>query len=320
MKEPLSFCSRHLLEVAVMDNVFFNYENLIILRHACVASQASFADRFHFQSTDSDGRDKNKKGPDERNSLRIFPNIRPKVYLLGDSITEQSFTEGGWSASLANRFALTVDVVLRGNGGYNTRWTLKVLDTLFPATGSFDNGENSSGRPIFVTVFFGANDACLPDRCSAYQHVPLDEYKQNLYSIVSFFKKKWPETRVILITPPPIDEEARLKYPYIENPQGLPERTNEAAAEDARACISVAGECGIPVVDLWTKMQRNPDWAKVYPSDGLHLTKDGQGIVFEELILKLEDELGLHLEALPIDVPRITEIDPNDPMKAFEKF
>ncbi|KAI4296882.1 hypothetical protein L6164_036801 [Bauhinia variegata] len=246
--------------------------------------------------------------------------MRPKIYLLGDSITEQSFAEGGWGASLANRFALTVDVLLKGYGGYNTRWALKVLDILFPATGSCDNGENSSDTPIFVTVFFGANDASLPDRCSGFQHVPLHEYKQNLHSIVSFFKKKWPETHVILITPPPIDEEGRLRDPYNENPQGLPERTNEAAGEYARACISVAGECGIPVVDLWTKMQQNPDWAKAYLSDGLHLTKSGNRVVFEELILKLEGELGLHLEALPVDIPLITEIDPNDPLKSFEKY
>lgn len=50
------------------------------------------------------------------------------------------------------------------------------------------------------------------------------------------------------------------RYPFVENPQGLPERTNEAAGEYARACVAVAGECEIPVVDLWTKMQQSPDW------------------------------------------------------------
>lgn len=72
--------------------------------------------------------------------------------------------------------------MLRGYSGYNTRWALKVLERAFP--GRDDGGE----APIAVTVFFGANDACLPDRCSAFQHVPLDEYKQNLRSIVSFLK------------------------------------------------------------------------------------------------------------------------------------
>jgi hypothetical protein len=50
----------------------------------------------------------------------------------------------------------------------------------------------------------------------------------------------------------------------VENPEGLPERTNEAAGEYARACIAVATECQIPFIDLWTKMQQSPDWKKDY--------------------------------------------------------
>jgi len=56
----------------------------------------------------------------------------------------------------------------------------------FPASQGGDGGTEAA--PIAVTVFFGANDACLPDRCSAFQHVPLHEYKRKLHSIVSFFK------------------------------------------------------------------------------------------------------------------------------------
>lgn len=107
--------------------------------------------------------------------------MRPKIYLFGDSITEFSFDEGGWGASLANHFARTVDVVLRGYGGYNTRWALQVLEKVFLRV-------EGGGEPLAVTVFFGANDACLPDRYAAFQHVPLHEYKHNLHSIVSFLK------------------------------------------------------------------------------------------------------------------------------------
>lgn len=77
-------------------------------------------------------------------------------------------------------------MVLRGYSGYNTRWALKVLERVFPGSHGVDGGTGTA--PIALTVFFGANDACVPDRCSAFQHVPLHEYKQNLHSIVSFFK------------------------------------------------------------------------------------------------------------------------------------
>ncbi|KAB1223541.1 hypothetical protein CJ030_MR2G011234 [Morella rubra] len=264
--------------------------------------------------------------------------MRPKIYLLGDSITEDSFEDGGWGASLANHFSRTgdldsgfdwlyeifgtlcylfdvqVDVVLRGYSGYNTRWVLKVLDKVFHAVEGGDGFE-----PLAVTVFFGANDACLPDRCSAFQHVPLEEYKRNLLSVISSLKKRWSKTQIILITPPPIDEETRLRFPFIENPLGLPERTNEAAGAYAKACIAVAKECGIPVVDLWTRMQQVPDWQNACLRDGLHLSRGGNRIVFEEVVMKLKDE-GLSLEVLPVDLPLLANIDPSDPLKAFQQY
>ncbi|XP_065879925.1 GDSL esterase/lipase At5g45920 [Euphorbia lathyris] len=239
--------------------------------------------------------------------------MRPKIYLFGDSITEESFADGGWGASLANHFNRTVDVVLRGYSGYNTRWGLKVVERVFP------EAVESAPAPLAVTVFFGANDACLPDRCSAFQHVPISEYKQNLHSIFSFFKKQWPKTLVIFITPPPIDDDARLKYPYIENPQGLPERTNEYVGAYAEACAGVAEECGSPVVDLWTQMQNSSDWKKAYLRDGLHLTWSGNKFVFEEVIKKLKEE-GMSVDTIPVDLPLISDIDLDNPLKAFHNF
>ncbi|XVF27531.1 hypothetical protein REPUB_Repub14bG0115900 [Reevesia pubescens] len=241
--------------------------------------------------------------------------MRPKIYLFGDSITEESFGDGGWGASLVNHFSRTVDVVLRGYSGYNTRWALKVFDRVFPAAES--GGSDDAASPLAITVFFGANDACLPDRYAAFQHVPLHEYKQNLHSLVSSFKKRWPKTLILLITPPPIDEDERLRHPYAENPSGLPERTNEAAGSFAKACVETAGECGIPVVDLWTRMQQYPDWRKAYLRDGLHLTQDGNKVVFEEVIKKLK-EGGLSLEKLTVDLPLLADIDHGDPLKAFQ--
>ncbi|GAA0172079.1 esterase [Lithospermum erythrorhizon] len=97
--------------------------------------------------------------------------MRAKIYLFGDSITQCSFVNGGWGASLANHFSRRVDVLLTGYSGINTRWALKVLDKVFPP----ENGGVAGSPTVAVIVFFGANDASLPDRCSAFQHVPLDE-------------------------------------------------------------------------------------------------------------------------------------------------
>ncbi|KAL8130349.1 hypothetical protein V2J09_019504 [Rumex salicifolius] len=196
----------------------------------------------------------------ERTSQSLSYRImRPKIYLFGDSITEESFSDGGWGASLSHHFSRSADIVLRGYSGYNTRWALKVFDRVFPA-----GGVDGSEAPLAVVVFFGANDACLPDRCSAFQHVPLEEYKQNLCSIVSSLKKRWHKTVIFLITPPPIDEAARLRDTYLENKTGKSERTNEAAGEYAKACTIIAKECEILVADIWTKMQESPNWGETY--------------------------------------------------------
>jgi len=48
----------------------------------------------------------------------------------------------------------------------------------------------------------------------------------------------------------------------------------------------------------------------------LHLTNGGNQLVFEEVIKKLRDE-GLSLESIPVDLPLASDIDPNDPFKAF---
>ncbi|XP_010441654.1 PREDICTED: GDSL esterase/lipase At5g45920-like [Camelina sativa] len=240
--------------------------------------------------------------------------IRQKIFLFGDSITEESFSDGGWGASLADLLRRKADIVLLGYSGYNTRWALKVVERVFPAAKE-DGGES----PAAVTVFFGANDACLPERCSGFQHVPLHEYKQNLRSIVSFLKNRWPQTAIILITPPPIHEEARLRYPYIENTTGLPERTNEVAGLYAKACVEVAKECQILVIDLWSKMQQIPNWQTECLWDGLHLSRVGNKVLFEEVANKLNEE-SIGAEELAVDLPLIEDVDPKDPLKAFHEF
>ncbi|KAL3617055.1 hypothetical protein CASFOL_039449 [Castilleja foliolosa] len=215
---------------------------------------------------------------------------------------------------LLNNPSTTVDGVLllpitslaQGYSGYNTRWALKVIDKVFSSP------ENESD-PVAITVFFGANDAS-----SGFQHVPLDEYKTNLHSIIAFIKKRWLTTRIILITPPPIDEDGLLKYNYINSVSGLPERTNEAAGHYAKECLAVAAEYDdVLAIDLWTKMQQVPGWQKLYLRDGLHPTRDGNKVVFEEVIGKLR-EVCISPTTLPSDLPLIDDIDPNDPLKAFE--
>uniref|UniRef100_A0ACD5ZRR1 Uncharacterized protein n=1 Tax=Avena sativa TaxID=4498 RepID=A0ACD5ZRR1_AVESA len=235
--------------------------------------------------------------------------MRPSIVLFGDSITEESFGEGGWGAYLANHYSRSADVVLRGYSGYNTRWASLVARRAISSV--------SPSAVAAVTVLFGANDACLPDRGSAFQHVPLPEYQANLRAICAVLRARWPSAAIILITPPPVDERGRVRYPRLGDASGLPERTNDAAGRYARACLEVAAQAGFRAIDLWSRMQMFPGWETSFLRDGLHLTPLGNRLLFEEVVFALRDA-NLSLEALPADLPLCSDIDPDNAVNCFQ--
>ncbi|KAJ0962496.1 hypothetical protein J5N97_027618 [Dioscorea zingiberensis] len=243
----------------------------------------------------------------------VLPMNRPHFLLFGDSITEKSFGPGGWGAALANTYSGKADVLVRGYGGYNTRWVLFLLNRLFPP--------NCRTPPDAATIFFGANDAAILGRTSERQHVPVDEYKANLHKIVKQMKNCSPTMLVVVITPPPVDEHGRKEYArslYGEKAMELPERTNEITGIYAKQCIELAREVHLPYVDLWSLMQETEGWQKKFLSDGLHLTEAGNSVVHQEVV-RVFREGGLGADDMQHDFPLHIDIDSHMPEKAFHK-
>uniref|UniRef100_A0A2N9HX25 SGNH hydrolase-type esterase domain-containing protein n=1 Tax=Fagus sylvatica TaxID=28930 RepID=A0A2N9HX25_FAGSY len=264
--------------------------------------------------------------------------MRPQIVLFGDSITEQSFRAGGWGAALAETYSRKADIVNRGYGGYNTRWALFLLHHLFPLcvlagdwSGRFANNSSdmawtvaplcdSTKPPAAATIFFGANDAALLGRTSERQHVPVEEYKENLSKTVHHLKECSPTMLVVLITPPPVDEAGRKEYAqsvYGEKAMELPERTNEVTGLYAKQCLELAKEIGVLSVDLWSKMQETEGWQRKFLSDGLHLTPEGNGLVHQE-VTRVFNEAWLSAAEMPYDFPHHSEINGKNPEKAFQ--
>ncbi|XP_074284382.1 GDSL esterase/lipase At5g62930-like isoform X2 [Silene latifolia] len=128
-----------------------------------------------------------------------------------------------------------------------------------------------------------------------------------------------PSMLVVLITPPPVDEEGRMEYArslYGEKAMTQPERTNEASGKYATLCVSLAEELGVPYVNLWSKMQEADGWQRKYLNDGLHLTPEGNAVVYKEVV-QVFNQGGLSASAMPYDFPHHSEIDPENPEKAF---
>ncbi|XP_010248505.1 PREDICTED: GDSL esterase/lipase At5g62930-like isoform X2 [Nelumbo nucifera] len=236
--------------------------------------------------------------------------MRPQIVLFGDSITEQSFGPGGWGTALANTYSRKADVLVRGYGGYNTRLALFLLHHIFPL--------GCVTPPVATTVFFGANDAALLGRNNERQHVPIEEYKENIRRIVKHLKECSPTMLVVLITPPPVDEERRKESVYGKKTMELPERTNEMAGVYAMQCVELAKELGLPSINLWSKMQETEGWQKKFLSDGLHLTGKGNAVVHQEVV-KVFNDAWLCASEMPYDFPHHSAIDWRDPGKAFQQ-
>mmetsp|Transcript_9975 Transcript_9975/g.25806 ORF Transcript_9975/g.25806 Transcript_9975/m.25806 type:complete len:295 (-) Transcript_9975:106-990(-) len=209
-----------------------------------------------------------------------------RFILFGDSITQQSFSVGGWGARLQDRYQRRADVINRGFGGYNTRWALKLLAGQQLRDGPGDH-------TALVTIFFGANDASLPQH-NLRQHVPKHEYVDNLRRIVGHLRRHCPAAALLLITPPPVCHEQRLAFQRQRYPTaatGILERTHENAGAYARAVVELAEELHLPCVDLWQGMQSaapGEGW-HAYLSDGLHLSAEGNAKVAELILEKIEN-------------------------------
>ena len=257
----------------------------------------------------------------------------PRILLFGDSITQGSFSVGGWGARLQDRYQRRADVINRGFSGYNTRWALRLL-------GGPQLRDGPGVRTVLTTVFFGANDASLLAH-NPRHHVPLDEFATNLRTIVSHLREHCPDSAVLLISPPPVCHEQRLAYQrqrYPDSPSGVLERTNENAGVYAAEVVRVAQELGLPCVNLWEAMQAAaPDgrWHS-YLSDGLHLSPAGNDKAAELILAAVETAFpalavtpdphtgalgnSATKSALAQNFPFHDEIDYKDPAAAFASY
>lgn len=243
---------------------------------------------------------------------------RPKIVLFGDSLTERSFDpDGGWGAALAHGLYRRVDVLNRGFGGYTTRCALAQLPDVFGPADTLAGGT----PPLLATVLLGANDAAMPGRGAAAQHVPLPEYRANLAAIVAGIRAAGVAT-VVLLTPPPVDDVRRVLWQQQRSGRADivdADRTHEFTARYAAACCEVARELGTPCVDLFAGLQDVPGWRGEYLADGLHLSAAGSRRAYSLLARALAAAAPqLSPERLPWHWPFHGSLDWENPAATFD--
>jgi isoamyl acetate esterase len=155
------------------------------------------------------------------------------------------------------------------------------------------------------------HDACFPDTPTK-QHVPLQVYKQNLKALVTHPVVAVHHPKIILVTPPPIDE---MRQEEVDAAKGYPLcRRASVTAEYAEAARQVGAEIGgdLMVLDLWSAVmaeaiRRTPNPNPNGPilgtkqlgsskaptslmPDGLHLGNAGYSIFLQALLSALESK------------------------------
>ncbi|KAI5480965.1 GDSL Lipase/Acylhydrolase family protein [Pseudohyphozyma bogoriensis] len=228
-----------------------------------------------------------------------------QVVLFGDSITQGSWAyKWGLGASLTNFYQRKLDVI---NRGLSAVWTIPIAEKWLPRVGE--------DRPKIklLTIWFGANDAALPP---SPQAVTIPEFKANLHTLISFLTSPTspyysPDTKILLLTPPPVDAQTRNNDLATRDPPRPADRDAERTRLFAEAVKEVATEAGLNAVDTWTAISvaAEKNGLDKYLSDGLHLTGEGYEIVTTEVANAIKTHLPeLHWDNLEQVFPHWADI------------
>jgi lysophospholipase L1-like esterase len=146
-------------------------------------------------------------------------------------------------------------------------------------------------RIRLLVIWFGANDAVLPHKS---QHVPLPIFSSTLSSIIRVVRDPSsphfsPDTKILLLTPPPFSVRVRKANLDSRKPHPLPmDRDWETTKAYAEAVKAVAEKEEVPVVDCWTAVwhaaAQNEIGLEGFLTDGLHLNEKGYEVVYNGLI------------------------------------
>lgn len=99
------------------------------------------------------------------------------------------------------------------------------------------------------------------------QQVPLEQYKENLKFLIQHPSVKEHGTKIIVLTPPPINE-YQLKFFDAEKGFDTPSRTAANTKRYADACRDIAQSLGVPVADIWMAIMKSTGWEVGQPLTG----------------------------------------------------
>lgn len=260
-------------------------------------------------------------------TLQIPPDIssdptaflpRLQIVCLGDSLTQRGSEPEGWVTLLTHWYSRKADVLNRGYSGYNTNHALALMKThiargIWPtpvAAASATAAPAAAAVPFedarsyLVTLFFGANDSCLPGSISDAQSVGLAQYRSNLALMVQLLKgadgTQNPRVHVVIIGPPQCDsltwglvsqQRHKLAAPPVT-------RDNTHTKLYSEAARSVSEQFRVPFVHTYSFTS---NWNQSL-CDGLHFTPRSNHKLFSVLQLVIKQHYpALSAAERPLD-------------------
>ncbi len=207
---------------------------------------------------------------------------RKKIILIGDSITQYAMESGGWGTLLSTLYCGKADVLNRGMSGYTTYMALQAIPQFISNHDTFSNDCDT-----LVIVMFGANDAALEN--ISKQHVPLQTFISNYETIFKCIQSQGNSITVIAMTPPPLHTQQWKEHCCNTFGEQVVNRTMEMTLQYATALKQWCTQHSIICVDLWEQKEA---WnSRQVFVDGLHLSKQGNEMVYLQLLQTIKTTL-----------------------------
>ncbi|KAJ2917246.1 hypothetical protein MD484_g3200, partial [Candolleomyces efflorescens] len=210
--------------------------------------------------------------------------VQDVFMLFGDSITQGAWEPGyeGFGQRLSHVYARRFDVLNRGLSGYNTEWALPILEQCLAK-----RDDRQAPKIRVLTIWFGANDACIKP---SPQHVPVDKFESNIRRMIEMVHSPTseyysPDTRIVLITAPPINTLTRAADLGSRDPPMALDRLFETTRQYAEVVKKIGEELKLGVVDVWTLLWEGAGRVEAglskFSGDGLHLNGEGYEVISE---------------------------------------
>ena len=207
-----------------------------------------------------------------------------------------------------------------GDSGYNSRWARIICKECI--------NSQLSPQLDLVVIFFGANDAVLPNLVDNFsrQHVPsfvsflfffrsfiiafchifsllklilaVEEYEMNLKMMVAIIRsltnRDGSAPRIFIVGPPPVDDarwhrELVTKWSANVPVEQIPcNRSLANAQRYNEAARAAAAVANAPFIDLCGAVLASGDDWRQHLSDGLHLSASGNALLYALLRVELD--------------------------------